>query len=101
MLIGWSKDRHGPGPHTGRVIVTADGTRWTIGDRDMEGGGTFSSWVSYHVTCDAKWFRAADGKRRKVRPDCKATWHSDCDEYDRWTIDTFDGDWRCSAVEST
>lgn len=96
MLTGYIEDRFGPGEHTGRV-VEAGGVEWTVGDMKFEGGGSMSHYISYHATTEARWCRDDEGKRRKVRDDCEATW--DFYEGD-WTIESFEGQWSVGGVET-
>lgn len=85
----------GPGEHTGGVLVTPDGVRWTIGNCTGRFDGGYSGFAAYTyaVTSSASYTHDRDSKRRKVREDCEANLFAD----DNWMIDSFDGNWSVAA----
>ncbi|MCP4204245.1 MAG: hypothetical protein GY769_20200 [bacterium] len=97
MLIAMSETLSGPGEHTGAVLVTLDGTRWTVGDRTGRSESGYYGFVTYTyaVTADAAHTHDYEGKRRKVRADSEACFSTE--DRDDWTIDTLDGDWSVDA----
>jgi len=94
MLVSYSEDRHGPGPHTGTVLETPDGVRWTVGDQTDYHAGYCSSTHTYAVTASAKTTLDCEGKRRKVAGQMRADFDTDPDE---WTIER---QWNCDYGET-
>lgn len=99
MLVAHAETFDRPGEHTGAAVVTPDGVRWTLGNmmaRSTSGYYGFVTWTYAITAISTEWTRDDEGRRRKVRSDCEASFSNE--ERGVWTIDTFEGEWQVLAA---